>query len=76
MTLANMRANGVSMVIASCEACGHAADVNVDPMPETVTVPQVGLSLQCSQCGGKTINTRPAWHKAYRQGTSDSFKPS
>lgn len=76
MTLANMRANGVRMVIASCEACGHAADVNVDPMLETVTVPQVGLSLQCSQCGANTINTRPAWHTAYHQGTSDSFKPS
>jgi hypothetical protein len=62
MTLANKRANGVRMVIASCDSCGHAADVNVDPMLETVTVPQVGLSLQWSQCGAKTINTRPAWH--------------
>jgi hypothetical protein len=70
MTLANMRANGVRMVIASCDSCGHAADVYVDSMPETVTVPQVGLSLQCSQCGCKTINTSPAWQTAYRQGSS------
>jgi hypothetical protein len=75
MTLANMRANGVRMVIASCEACNHSADVNVDALPETITVPKVGLSLQCSQCGGKTINTRPAWHTAYRQGTPDLTKP-
>ena len=68
MSLANMRANGVRAVTATCQACNHSADVNVDLMPETVTVPNVGLSLQCSQCGGKTINTRPAWHTAYRQG--------
>jgi hypothetical protein len=29
MTLGNMRQNGVRAVIARCEACGHAADVNV-----------------------------------------------
>jgi hypothetical protein len=39
MTLANMRANGVRAVIASC-ACGHKADVNVDALPETNVCPQ------------------------------------
>jgi hypothetical protein len=34
MTFANMRANGVRAVIATCEACGHKADVNVDALPE------------------------------------------
>jgi len=34
MTLANMRANGVRAVIATCEACNHKADVNVDALPE------------------------------------------
>ena len=72
MTLANMRANGVHAVSATCEACNHQADVNVDALPETLTVPKVGLSLQCSQCGGKMINTRPAWHAAYRQGAPSS----
>jgi hypothetical protein len=33
MTLANMRLNGVRAVIATCEACGHKADVNVE-LPE------------------------------------------
>jgi hypothetical protein len=75
MTLANMRENGVRAVIATCEACNHSADVNVDTLPETVTVPKVGLSLQCNQCGGKTINTRPAWHTAYRRGAPDLAKP-
>jgi DNA-directed RNA polymerase subunit RPC12/RpoP len=64
MTLSNIRANGVHAVSAACEACGHKADVNVDALPETVTVPKAGQRLRCSRCGGKTISTRPAWHTA------------
>jgi hypothetical protein len=30
-TLANTRKNGVSPVMATCQACGHKADVKVDP---------------------------------------------
>jgi hypothetical protein len=48
MTLANMRMNGVRAVIATCEACGHTADVNVDALPERVTVPEAGRGLRCS----------------------------
>jgi hypothetical protein len=74
MTLANMRANGVRAVTAQCEACNHQADVSVDAMPENVHVPQVARRLRCSQCGGKTISTRPAWHTSHRPGTPD-FRP-
>ena len=72
MTLANRRQNGVRAVIATCENCNRSADVNVDALPETVTVPKAGLGLRCSQCGGKTISTRPAWHTGtHRPGTPD-----
>ena len=71
MSLANMRQNGVRMVIASCANCGRSADVNVDLLPETLTVPEAGKRLQCSHCGGKTISTRPAWHTSPRQGGPD-----
>jgi hypothetical protein len=74
MTLANMRANGVRAVTATCEACGRSADVNVDALPESVHVPEAGLRLRCSACGGKTISTRPAWHMTRRQGVPD-FRP-
>lgn len=47
MTLASMRANGVRLVIATCEACGHKADVNVDGLTETIGVPQTGGGLRC-----------------------------
>jgi hypothetical protein len=59
MTLANMRKNGVRAVTATCEACGREADVNVDALPATVTVPKAGQRLRCSQCGGKTRPRRP-----------------
>jgi len=62
MTLANMRQNGVRAVAARCEACGHEAVLNVDALAETITVPEVGRRFRCSQCGGKQIITRPAWH--------------
>ena len=71
MTLANMRLNGVRAVTATCEACGRQADVNVDALPETLTVPEAGQRLRCSQCGAKTISTRPAWHTSRRQGVPD-----
>ena len=74
MSLANMRANGVREVSATCEACGHQADVNVEALPESVHVPQVSRRLRCTQCGGKQINTRPAWHIAQRPGVPD-FRP-
>ena len=62
MTLANMRPNGVRAFIARCEACAHAADVNVDALVETIVVPEMARRFRCGQCGGKRINTRPAWH--------------
>ena len=74
MTLANMRENGVRAVTATCEACRREADVNVDALPEIVTVPKAGQRLRCSACGGKTISTRPAWHTARRSGVPD-FRP-
>ena len=74
MTLANMRQNGVHSVFAACANCGHSGDVNVDILPETLTVPKAGQRLRCSSCGGKTISTRPAWHTARRAGVPD-FRP-
>jgi hypothetical protein len=68
MTLANMRQNGVRAVSATCQACGHKADISVDALPETLTVPEAGKRFRCGSCGGKTISTRPAWHTAQRQG--------
>ena len=46
MTLANMRLNGVHAVTATCEACGHKADINIDALPETLTVPEATTGRQ------------------------------
>jgi hypothetical protein len=48
-----MRQNGVHMVTATCANCGRSADVNVDLLPETLTVPEAGQRLRCSSCGGE-----------------------
>jgi hypothetical protein len=74
MTLQNMRENGVRMVIAQSESCGHSAEVNVDALPETVEVPKTGQRLRCGKRGAKTISTRPAWHMAQRHGVPD-YRP-
>jgi hypothetical protein len=68
--LSNMRRNGVHDVMTTCEICGHKADVNVDALPETIVVPETGRRLRCSQCGGKRIDTRPAWHTARQYSAS------
>jgi hypothetical protein len=63
MTLANMRQHGVRSVDAICRSCGHEAVVNVDSLADELPVPDVGLKLKCSQCGGKQIETRPNWRE-------------
>jgi predicted RNA-binding Zn-ribbon protein involved in translation (DUF1610 family) len=63
------------MVTATCEACGRQADVNVDALPETLTVPEAGTRFRCNSCGAKTISTRPAWHTGTRRHGAPDFRP-
>ncbi len=68
MTLGNMRHNGVRYLIAACLDCRHQADVLVDQLGDDVFVPEAGRRMRCSACGGRKIETRPAWHLAQRPG--------
>jgi len=68
MTLANMRHNGVRAVTATCASCRHKADVVVDQLDGDVFVPEVAGRTRCSACGGKRIETVPAWHTSTRPG--------
>jgi hypothetical protein len=34
----------------------------LDAFAATIFVPEAGRRLRCSQCGGKMIDARPAWH--------------
>jgi hypothetical protein len=61
MTLANMRENGVRSISAMCETCQHEAVLNADSWPADIPVPDIGLKLRCSACGGREIGTRPNW---------------
>jgi hypothetical protein len=64
MSLANMRANGVREVSATCEACGHQADVNVEALPESVHVPQVSRRMH------------PVWREADQHETGMAHRPT
>jgi hypothetical protein len=63
MTLANMRANGVRSLLLSCPACGHEAVMNVDHLPERVSVPEFGPRLVCTRCGLVGGQARPDWNE-------------
>lgn len=68
MTLSNMRELGVRAVSATCEDCNHKADVVVDQLDGGQFAPDVGRRMRCSACGGKRVETRPAWHTVKRPG--------
>jgi hypothetical protein len=72
LTPAAVKVRSRASVWATFSTCGHSADVNVDLLPETLTVSEVGNRLRCSHCGGNTISTRPAWHTRPRQGVPDN----
>jgi len=61
MTLANMRENGVHSVVATCGKCQHEGVLDVQRWRADTAVPDVGLKLRCSACGGCDIDTRPNW---------------
>ena len=61
MTLANMRENGVHSVVATCAKCRHEGVLDVQRWPADTPVPDVGLKLRCSACGGRDVETRPNW---------------
>ena len=68
MSLGNMRRNGVRAVIAECRDCRHKADVVVDQLADEVYVPDVARRMRCTSCGGRRIETRPAWGSVRRPG--------
>ena len=43
--------------------------------PALLFLPGTVSSLRRSRCGGKSINTRPAWHTAQREGVPDYRRP-
>src|SRR5829696_224491 len=74
MTLANMRENGVHSVIARCAKCRHEGVLEVQRWPADTPVPDVGLKLRCSACGGRDIDTRPTWLSKAGRGCGDGLE--
>jgi hypothetical protein len=63
MDLANMRGNGVRSLAVSCWICHHRAVLNVDHLPDHITVPSFGPRMVCTRCGIIGADTRPNWQE-------------
>jgi hypothetical protein len=63
MDLANMRENGVRSLAVSCWICQHRAVLNVDHLPDNVTVPSFGPRMVCTRCGIIGADARPNWQE-------------
>ena len=65
MTLGNMRALGVTRLIASClnDACRHTALIDVFSYPAETEIPYFRSHVVCAKCGsrGNKIDVRPNW---------------
>jgi hypothetical protein len=63
-TLAQMAGQGVA-ILCWCNHCGHNAELPADALTARLgggmPVPKVGAHLRCRECGGKAVETRPAW---------------
>jgi hypothetical protein len=46
MTLANMRAQGVRSIFATCNVCQHEAVLDADQRPAEMPVPEIGCSAE------------------------------
>ena len=69
MTLGNMRANGVRLLIVICTnaTCRHEAIVNVDGQSNAAFVPALGRLMRCQQCGQRGADVRPNWNERNAQ---------
>jgi hypothetical protein len=72
-TLANIRLEGISKIWATCRrlGCGHEAIFDPSCFPDDYPVPDIGLRLRCSKCGGRDVQTmanwaESHWHRHYR----------
>jgi hypothetical protein len=71
--MANIREQGINTLWASCQriGCGHEAKIDASRFPDNMPVPDVGLRLRCSKCGGRNVTTIADWtasdrHRHYR----------
>jgi len=68
MTLGNMRANGLRSLIVYCSktTCRHEAILNVDSLPDDVSVPSLGPRMRCQRYGQLGADARPNWNEFAR----------
>jgi hypothetical protein len=63
MDLANMHANGVRSLLIFCRNCHHEKIMNVDHLPDDLSVPSLGQRMACTTCGTIGADVRPNWRE-------------
>ena len=83
MTLGNMRKNGVHAVTATCEDCGHKADVVVGPAPRDDGGPRGGseppvqsVREQTDQYAPRLAHDAPTGHGHLNDSSPNFFAPA
>ena len=70
--LSHLRQHEVTAIFAWCYACSRGEELDLDMLIERLgpdlPVPDVAKHLRCSRCGGKTVQTRPAWPRRMPEG--------
>jgi hypothetical protein len=66
MDLANMRQNGVRSLAIQCHQCRHEVIMNMDHLPDHMTVPSFGPRMVCTKCGTIGADVRPNWREVVR----------
>ena len=61
MDLANMRANGVRCLDIQRPQCLHQVILNVDHLPDHLTIPSFKARMACTKCGTVGADVRPNW---------------
>jgi hypothetical protein len=61
--MANIREQGINTLWATCQriGCGHEAKVDASRFRDDMPVPDVGLRLRSSKCGGRNVYTVADW---------------
>ena len=60
MTIANMRALGVTSLFVTCE-CGRETVLDASDWPGAIEIPAIRRMLKCTGCGERPVDVRPDW---------------
>ena len=72
MTIANMRALGVTSLYVTCQ-CAREAVLDASDWPGAIKIPALRRVLKCTWCGGRPIDVRPDWKEYSAPGNGRPY---